>query len=290
MPSSERQKAIEDLVARMNGQTITFGFRKVEPDSRGDEILKALAKGMTFLPEYSLRVEGHSNLAKSEKKLTAEDKARIQKLSEDRAEACARILKAAGVQNELTCVGQGALKGETKGCVRLMLVQKGSPPQVVQASEVEEPHISQEETELPKKELDNVAQASEIEQPHIWKEETQLPKKELDNVDKASGNDLALTPKLGPEATIEEGTRLADVEGADAPSTSESPAKDGAKQDLAVTSKEVAPVPSSAADEADQWGNTYLPWYITCCSHKSRPKTDECPMQGLNVKQMQLLQ
>lgn len=267
----------------MNGQTIMFGFRKVEPDSRGDEILKALAKGMTFLPEYGLRIEGHSNLAKSEKKLTAEDKARIQKLSEDRAEACSRILKAAGVRNEITCVGQGALKGETKGCVRLVLVQKEPPPQVVQAKEVEQPCISPEET--------------------------QLPKQELDIVDSATANHSP--PELCPEATTEEDTKVSDAREADAPSTSESSAgidliisdptpadsvhsKDGAQQDPAMTQNEVAPVPSSAPDEADQWGSTYLPWYITCCSHKTRPKTDECPMQGLPqglpVKQMQLLQ
>jgi outer membrane protein OmpA-like peptidoglycan-associated protein len=112
MPSSERQNALEDLVARMNNQTIGFGFRKIEPDSRGEKILQSYAKGMSLLPEYTLRIEGHSNLAKSESKLTAEDQARIQKLSEDRAEACAGFLKAAGVQNEITCVGQGALKGE----------------------------------------------------------------------------------------------------------------------------------------------------------------------------------
>jgi hypothetical protein len=291
MPSSERQKALEDLVVSVNRQTITFGFRKVEPDSRGDEILKSVAKGMTILPEYALRIEGHSNLAKSEKKLTAEDKARIQKLSENRAEACARFLKAAGVQNEITCVGQGALKGETKGCVRLVLVPKGTPPQVVPPSE-----SSQEETQLPKKELDNIDSA-------IANDPTPEATTEEASITIVHGIDNQVLPE---RSRVEEDAKPSDAEETNAPIASESAAgieiiisdqappdnvdsKDGAQQDLAMTQNEVAPAKSSP-DEADQWGNTYLPWYITCCSQKARPKTDECPMQGLPVKQMQLLQ
>jgi flagellar motor protein MotB len=282
MPSSERQNALEDLVARMNNQTIGFGFRKIEPDSRGEKILQSYAKGMSLLPEYTLRIEGHSNLAKSESKLTAEDQARIQKLSEDRAEACAGFLKAAGVQNEITCVGQGALKGETKGCVRLVLVQKSPTPQVAQA--FEQPQNAQEEASLSKKQLDSIDGTAVTDSTHdTAAEEVFLVMTE--------GTDNQALPEVLPErSAAEEGAKPSEPKEADATSmiSKQAPQKDslqdGTKPDAAM-----AP-PSSAPDESDQWGNTYLPWYITCCSHKAKPQTDECPMQGLPVKQMQLLQ
>lgn len=284
----------------MNGQTISFGFRKLDPDSRGEEFLKSFAKGMTLLPEYALRIEGHSNLAKSEKKLTAEDKARIQKLSEDRADSCARFLKSAGVQNEITCVGQGPLKGETKGCVRLVLLQKWTPQQLVQPDEVDPSHIAEGEANLLKKEPDVVDGAvADNSAPKATAEE--------DFIMIAQGTD----DQVLPERSSAEGTSPSDPEETDGPITLETSAgfdvkisepaqveTDPSKEEVGsklnpdgkLTSSEVVPPASSAPAEADQWGNTYLPWYITCCSQKARPKTDECPMQGLPVKQMQLLQ
>merc|ERR1719247_1230829 len=157
LPTEERPAAIEDLASTINDQRIAFGCRKVDPDALGQEILKSVAKGVSFLPEYTIRVEGHSNLAKKEDKLTVQDQARIQKLSEDRANACAQLLKAAGVQNEITCVGQGALKGESKGCVRLMLCKTPIDPQ----AKVEHHEVHQAEPDLPQMDVDKPISASD---------------------------------------------------------------------------------------------------------------------------------
>jgi len=145
----DEQPKIQDVLASINGQKIKFGFRKVDPDSRGAKILKSVADGMSFLPNYAIRLEGHSNLQKAEEKLTAEDNARIHKLCEDRADACARMLKAAGVQNDIACIAQGALKGETKGCVRVVVFPKATLAQDQEFSESEEPKIQAVETDLP---------------------------------------------------------------------------------------------------------------------------------------------
>jgi len=141
MSVAERSKAIENLVASINGLKIQFDFRKVDPDLQGLKALESVADCMSFLPDYAIRVEGYSNLQKQEAKLTAEDKVRIQKLSEDRADACARMLKAAGVHNDITWIGYGALAGEKKGCVRVVVFPKATPTQ--------NPELSEYETDLP---------------------------------------------------------------------------------------------------------------------------------------------
>lgn len=296
MTSSERPKAKEDLAASMNGQKIAFGFRKVDLDSQSEEILKSFAKGMGFLPEYAIQIEGHSNLAKSEKKLTAEDRARIQKLSEDRADACARFLKAANVNNEITCIGLGPLKGETKGCVRLVLSQKQMPLQAVQGSETENSHT------LKKPDVMDGA---------VF--ETSTPDTGI--VDQAciaplQGTDAQFTIEvLQEKSSSEEGPKPSDAEETDLPSALESstgtkPSTDPTDIDASdenvpkedIDSKEnedpnkkvmsdetVLPEPPAPAG---QWGNTYLPWYIACCSAK--PQTEDCSLQGIPVKQMQL--
>merc|ERR1711865_31511 len=112
-----------------------------------------MGEGMSLLSEYAICVEGFSNLAKTEDKLTAQDQARIKKLSEDRADACARLLKASGVKNEITCVGQGALKGEAKGCVRLVVCKTLTPPEV-KDSQVEQPEIKAAEIDFPQVEAE----------------------------------------------------------------------------------------------------------------------------------------
>lgn len=132
---------IQDVVASINGQKIEFSFRKVDPNSRGMKTLKSVAEGMSFLPGYHILLEGYSNLVVREEKLTDEDKARIQKLCEGRADACACLLRDAGVQNDITCIGQGALKDAKTGCVRITLFPNATPSQNQEFSKVEQPKL-----------------------------------------------------------------------------------------------------------------------------------------------------
>lgn len=113
------QQKIQDVLGSINGQKIEFGFRKMDPNSRGVKTLKSVADGMSFLPDYAIRLEGYSNLVVREEKLTGKDMDQIHKLGKGRADACAFLLRAAGVQNDITCIGQGALVGAKIGCVRI---------------------------------------------------------------------------------------------------------------------------------------------------------------------------
>jgi len=289
LPASEREKAIKDLVTTINGQRIAFGFRKVEPDARGQEVLKSVAKGLRFVPEYSIRIEGHSNLAKSEDKLSAQDQARIQKLSEDRADACARLLKAVGVQNEITCVGQGPLKGESKGCVRLVLTQKWTPPEAkVNQSEVINEQLESKVAEggLPQVDGDTSSIGVDSEKPETTVENATT-------VESVGVEEKTEDQVMEDRSTLEEGPKVTDPEDTDSrPGLIEPLVDPEDKGFKLVVQAEVPappspPAPASTADN-QAWGNTNLPWYITCCSAK--PKVDECPMQGIAVKQIQLLQ
>jgi len=305
-----------NLVASINAQKIVFGFRKVDPDSRGQEILESVAKGMSFLPDYAIRVEGHSNLAKSEASLTAEDKARTQKLSEERAEACARVLKAAGAQCEITCVAQGVLKGETKGCVRLVLFQKGTLPQV-KGGEPEQAHV-QEAVEVDLSQSRNVAA---IITPDTYPQslDTTTPDTTVEGafVECMQCRGDAVVEEM---SSVEQGPQASDLkEETDGPGTLKSPAgiepsvnpadiemnvshavlkpesseadpsrADYKEPNKKFTSEDGAIMPSAAISApAEQWGSTYLPWYIACCAQS---KTNECPLRELPVSQMQLLQ
>jgi len=308
-------KAIEDLVASIMEQRIVFGFRKVDPDSHGKEILKSVAKAISFLPDYAIRIDGHSNLAKSERKLTSEDRSRIQKLSEDRAEACARLLKAAGVENEITCVGQGALKGETKGCVCLVLFKKSHPPP---SKTNEQPHATAVGADLAKTQqvivaVDGATPSVAVKEKEPFTAETQdhVNQTQQDRTGTEEGPKSSDAEETdGPEqssALIEPLLNAGDVDvnfvevTVEPASTENVPSKEINSVSFSVvvepedTNKKAggdvtagAPVGTSA--QAQQWGTTHLPWFIACCTQSNRPKTEECPMQGLPVKQIQLLQ
>jgi len=292
MPESERPKAKEDLAANTSGQRLFFGFRKVDLDPQSEEILKSFAKAVSFLPEYAIQIEGHSNLAKSEEKLTAADKARTQKLSEDRADACARFLKAANVQNEITCKAMGPLKGETKGCVRLVLSQKTIPPEAAQVSEIDHPRTLEGETKPSQKDLDNTngaAHTAAVEEASI------APLK---------GTEPEFTIEVLPEkSSSEEGQKPSDIEETDVPNVSESSAGKSSSgvdplsdpTDIDASAKEnegpsvvdasdqnAIPEPSAPA-QSGQWSlSRYLPWGIACCSPKAQNN-----VEGLLVEQKQ---
>jgi hypothetical protein len=275
---------MEDLVSIINDQRIAFGFRKVEPDTRGQEILKSVATGMSFLPEYSIRVEGHSNLAKPREKLAAQDQARIQKLSEDRAATCALLLKAAGVQNEITSVGQGALTGEKTGCVRLVLCKKWTPPQ----PKVEQ--SQQPEAEVKVDVADTLAEVkvdvADTLTPETTAEDASIAQITGDQV--LQGSDPASEKEAQKPSEPENSEQdlieplVADPE--------ESSKKCSGPPDLAAT----ATPPPVVSAKVEAWGNTNIPWYITCCSQTTKPQVDEgvaySPFPVLPVKQMQLLQ
>jgi len=277
MPESERPIFKEDLAASTTGQKIFFGFRVVDLlDPQGEEILKSFAKAVSFLPEYAIQIEGHSNLAKSEEKLTAADKARTQKLSEDRADACARFLKAANVQNEITCKAMGPLKGETKGCVRLVLSQKTSPPEAAQATEIEHPRTettpSFKDTETIPSFKDTLVRyrdeeasfapmkGTDAENPADV-EETDVP----DASDSSSGKSSSDMDPLTDENAFskENGGKFKDNEG---PSVIDARNEDG------------IPEPSAPAQYSWSW---YLPWGIACC----KPKEPQSKDQEVVVKQ-----
>jgi hypothetical protein len=303
LPSSERPKAMEDLVSIINDQRIAFGFRKVEPDTRGQEILKSVATGMSFLPEYSIRVEGHSNLAKPREKLAAQDQARIQKLSEDRAATCALLLKAAGVQNEITSVGQGALTGEKTGCVRLVLCKKWTPPQ---------PKV--EQSQQPEAEV-KVDVADTLAEVKVDVADTLTPETTAEDASIAQITGDHLAPDTTAEdASIAQITGDQVLQGSDPASEKEAqkPSEpEKTEQDLIEplvadpeeSSKKCSGPPDLAATatpppvvsaKVEAWGNTNIPWYITCCSQTTKPQVDEgvaySPFPVLPVKQMQLLQ
>lgn len=312
LPCSERAKAMEDLASTINDQRIAFGFRKVDPDARGQEILKSAAEAIALLPEYTVRVEGHSNLAKAEDKLTDQDKARIQKLSEDRANACAELLKAAGVQNEISCVGLGALKGESKGCVRLMLCKTPIDPQ----TKVEHHEVHQAEPDLPHMDVDKPISASDTDA-LVEDALAQTTNKQV--LTERSGPEQLLKPtdaeetdgpaNARPDALIEPLVGPADVDlnVVDSACSATVSPKEHNDSAVAVESKDydfavvvepqksvhVSDAPplaaASASSELGAWGNTHLPWYISCCT-QAKAHVDECPMQGLAVKQLQTLQ
>jgi len=295
MPESERPIFKEDLAASTTGQKIFFGFRVVDLlDPQGEEILKSFAKAVSFLPEYAIQIEGHSNLAKSEEKLTAADKARTQKLSEDRADACARFLKAANVQNEITCKAMGPLKGETKGCVRLVLSQKTIPLEAAQGTLEGETKPSQKDGAAVETLTPDTATVEEA------------------SIAPLKGTDAEFTIEVLPEkSSSEEGQKPVDVEETDVPKASESSAgkssagkehftdptdidasalsKENEGPSVIDASDENAIPESSANTQSGQWGlSRYLPWGIVCCSPKTQPQTKECSVQVLPVKQKQI--
>jgi len=305
LPSSERAKAIEDLASTINNQRIAFGFRKVDPDARGQEILKSVAKAMTCLPEYTIRVEGHSNLAKSEEKLTDQDRDRIQKLSEGRANACAEILKAAGVHNEISCVGLGALKGESKGCVRLVLCKTSIAPQ----AHVDQPAVYQAEANLPQVEADKPCSTDAIVEDAFAAQTTnkQVLTESPGPEDFSKPSDAGETDgfaKSDPatEPLLVAGLADADLNVAEPASSATISPKEHTSNDfvIVVEQKEepkealnVGGDPAPAPSQFGAWVNTHLPWtmnpwYIACCT-EAKAHVDECPMQGLTVKQLHTL-
>jgi len=293
MPESERPIFKEDLAASTTGQKIFFGFRVVDLlDPQGEEILKSFAKAVSFLPEYAIQIEGHSNLAKSEEKLTAADKARTQKLSEDRADACARFLKAANVQNEITCKAMGPLKGETKGCVRLVLSQRTIRPEAAQVSEIEHPRTLEAETKPSQKDLDNTDGAAVA---------------SLTPDTAPTLKDDEFTIEVLPEkSSSEEGQKPADVEETDVPDASDSSSGKFSSgidaSDENALSKEhggklwdsFGPSVIDAHDEtaipeppaqSGQWGLSWLlPWGIACC----KPKEPQSSSVQVVVKQQRI--
>jgi len=302
LPPSEKLIAIDNFVAVVNAQRIDFGFRKIDPDARGQETLKSVAKGMSLLSEYVIRLEGHSNLAKSEEKLTAEDQARIQKLSEDRADACARLLKAAGVQNEITCIGHGALKGETKGGVRLLLVKKEIPVDATTTtSQPQQTKGDEASTAVDTLVHDTTVEdtcALQMKQHDVPKEASPPEKTE----EPANAESRDSHEKIGVVAEQSK----SDAQVVETASRQKASSEDVPQErnDFTIlvepeaepSKNTPAPVSAPGSDHVvavekgnvKAWGSTHLPWYITCCSQK--PKVEECPMQGLPVKQMQLLQ
>jgi len=306
VPASERAKAIEELVAIINDQRIAFGFRKVDPDSQGQEVLKSVAKGMIFLPEYAIRIEGHSNLAKSEEMLTAQDKSRIQKLSKNRADACARLLKAAGVQHQITCVGLGCSQGEKKGCVRLVLDKTCDPtqPKVNQSEQPEvEPSIDRtagsglQQTEVEK--LDAVVDSNKPDaavemagvalttDKQVLEERTSLERapeqsREQDLED-LEGTPMTTNQVLREKSSCEKGPQPSD------PREDDGIASDGLT--VIVEPEEECSKKASGDPHAAVITPALAPaspWFITCCSQSAQGQIEECTLQGVSVKQLQL--
>jgi len=312
MPASMTPKAIDDLVARIAEQRITFGFRKVDPDSRGQEIIKCVAKAMSFLPGYGIRIEGHSNLAKSERKLTSEDRSRIQKLSENRAEACACLLQAAGVENEINCVGQGALKGEKKGCVRLVLFQKwhpsprGSNEHVTAGVAVDTAIRSVTVKDPFTAETQDTGDQTLRDKSGIQEGPKSSDAEETDGPDQSSALiEPILNPRdvevkaVEPASTEDVPSKDVDVKVVEPSSTEKVPSREMNSFSVVVEPEDAnkkvkgdvaTSAPLGISPQAEQWGTTHIPWFIACCTQSTKPKTDECPMQGLPVKQMHLLQ
>jgi len=246
-------------------------------DPQGEEILKSFAKAVSFLPEYAIHVEGHSS--RGETYAGERYNTRTRKLSEDRADACARILKAANVQNEITCKAMGPLKGETKGCVRLVLSQKTSPPEAAQATEIEHPRTestpSFKDTETIPSFKDTLVRyrdeeasfapmkGTDAENPSDV-EETDVP----DASDSSSGKSSSDMDPLTDENAFskENGGKFKDNEG---PSVIDARNEDG------------IPEPSAPAQYSWSW---YLPWGIACCKPKE-PESKDGSAQGVVVKQ-----
>jgi len=300
MPSSDRLKAIEDAVASINEQRIVFGFRQVEPDSHGQDTLKSVASCMRFLPEYAIRIEGHSNLAKSEGKLTSQDKARIQKLSQDRAEACARLLKAAGVKNDIACVGRGALRGQPKGCVQLVLFRKWQPPTAKTNEQLQGPAV-EPDLEKTQQVITVAADVGTVAPGVATKEFFKVDAQDAGAKDPKTSDPEEMDVPDQSSALIEPLLNPADVDmkAVEPASTESVPSKKMNINSFSVVvepedpdkkSRSEAPAAAAVASaQAEQWGTTHIPWFIACCTQSTRPKTDECPMQGLPVKQMQIL-
>lgn len=324
LSESERPKAIEEMVALINNQKIVFDFRKVDPDAQGQEILEAVAKAVCSLPEYTILVEGHSNLAKSEHKLTPEDQSRIKKLCEDRADACTRVLKTAGVQNEINCAAQGALKGETKGCVKLVLFksEKGSTPLKAEDTQPKQLDTKASETEadLPQtEEADKIVAAIDTLTPDTNVEDSSVTsvsevlKDQSSSEEKYPNTRYPSEPECTPEGSLKIDSVAVDPKDVDCKVVETTAAEEvdpvkkliadeklSVKEDkgiaLTVQPKDFSrnaeskpPVTASAENKA--WGNTNLPWFIACCAQNSKPKVEACPLgEGTPIKQLQCLQ
>jgi len=182
--------------------------------------------------------------------------------------------------------------------------KKWTPPQV---SESKNLHTLEGETSLSKNDLDSANDAVV---------NTLTP--DIATVEEASiaplqSTDAQFTIQVLPEnSSSEEGPKPSYAEETDVPSTLQSSAglepsinpthMDASGENASpnesdvlsatmdsnkkLMSDESTPPASSPPAKPDQWGSTYLPWYITCCSPKTKPETDDCPLQGLPVKQI----
>lgn len=123
LPLEKRAMAVKLVVLQISQQKIKFKFRDTSIQSNAQRIIRDVATALVALPEVSVRVEGHSNyIAKVANKQTPQDKERMVQLSQERAEAVKKALKAEGVQNEISCVGLGCQKQEAVGCVKIVVV------------------------------------------------------------------------------------------------------------------------------------------------------------------------
>merc|ERR1739848_90869 len=161
----------------------------------------------------------------------------------------------------------GPLKGETKGCVRLVLSQKTSPPEAAQATEIE--HQGTETTPSFKDTLvryrDEEASFAPMKGTNAENpadvEETDVP----DASDSSSGRSSSDMDPLTDENALskENGGKFKDNEG---PSVIDARNEDG------------IPEPSAPAQYSWSW---YLPWGIACC----KPKEPQSKDQEVVVKQ-----
>jgi outer membrane protein OmpA-like peptidoglycan-associated protein len=129
LPLEKRAQAAKELISEISKQSIQFEFRKCQILPCGQCILKDVAAAMALLPEVSLRLEGHAQWSDYAKAISGDkgssavkDKQAMVDLSRERAELVQKVLKAEGVQNDISCIGLGT-KGQMKiSCVKIIVV------------------------------------------------------------------------------------------------------------------------------------------------------------------------
>jgi len=260
MPPNEKAQAVEVLMSQIIEQRIEFAFRKTELTPNAKKVLQVVAQALAVLPEFTLRVEGHSNfIPKNSHKLTAEDQERMKRLSQERAEECKKVLEGAGVQNPITCVGLGADHKQSKGCVKLVpfastATDAANPPAV--------PEMPQKDVEEPEKA--EPAVVAEPEKAEASEKTTEEEKAE----EKVVSAELAATVEDVPPAAA------ADVELAVEVAATPEPSQRQEEPVCEIAQIRVSNVQDTAPEPGSNW--------LQCCS--SKPSTSECPMGGKWLK------